>query len=154
MKCDLTWTKQKGLQLLDAWVVTNVGKVPAEEYLLRQRLAGVQGTNVSLIQRRAPNIEIGDIPKKRLGEIPPKWILILTQNEYPVPKDIPGRVCTGASVLPVPVHIDGPVAAAATPRDTDVMPRSIVSERGLVGEVLSMDDKSQEDMSVAVQLAS
>lgn len=139
---------------MDACVATNVVKVPAEEHFLRQGLAGVQGTDVSFIQRCVPNIEVGDIPKKRLGEIPSERILILTQNEYPLPKNIPGRVRPGARILPVPVHVDGPAAAAVVPRDADVMPRSIVSERGLVGEVLAMDDQSQEDASVAVQLAS
>lgn len=153
VKCDLTWTKQKGLHLLDAWVAANVLKVPAEEALVHQRLAGVQGADVSSVQRRVPHIQVGDVPIKRLGEIPPERVLILPQNEYPVPGKVAGRVCAGARVPPVPVHVDGPAAAATVPGDADVMPRPIVREGGLVGQVLPVDDQSQEDASLDVQLA-
>lgn len=134
-------------------MATNVLEVPAEERFLCQSHAGVQGQDVPYVQRNIPNVEVGDIPKKRLGEIPSKGILILAQNEYPLPKNVPGRVRTRAGVPPVPVHVDGPAAAAAAPRDADVMPPSVVTEGGLVGEVLPMDDESQEDASLDVQLA-
>lgn len=153
-KCVLTWTEQEGLHLLDAWVAAHVLKVPAEEALVLQRTAGVQGQDVSSVQRRVPHIQVGDVPKKRLSEIPPKRVLILPQNEYPVPGKVPGHVCTGAHVLPVPVHIDGPAAAAAAPGDADVMPHPVVGEADFIGKVLPVDDQSQEDASLDVQLAS
>lgn len=53
-------------------MATNVLEVPAEEHFLCQRHAGVQGQDVAFIQRNIPNVKVGDIPKKRLGEIPSK----------------------------------------------------------------------------------
>lgn len=106
------------------------------------------------IQRNIPNMKVGEISKERLGEIPSKGILILAQNEYPTPRNVPGSVWTRVSVPPVPVHVDGPVPAAGAPRDTDVMPSSIVTEGRLVGKMLPVDDERQEHASLVVQLAS
>lgn len=153
MKSDLTCTRQEGVHLSDAGVATDLLQVPAEEHFLCQSHAGVQGQDVAFIQRNIPNVEVGDIPKEGLGEIPSEGILILAQNEYPVPKNVPGGVWARARVPPAPVHVDGPAAAAAAPRDADVMPPPVVAEGGLVGEVLPVDDEGQEDTSLDVQLA-
>lgn len=138
---------------MDVRVAADVLQVPAEEDVLFQRLAGVQRANVPLIQRRRPDRQVGDVARERLGEVPPKRVLVLAQDEDPVPKEVPGRVCARAGVLHVAVHVDGPGAVAAAPRDADVVPGAVVSEGGLVGEVLPVDDESQEDACVHVPLA-
>lgn len=40
-------------------------------------------------QGRIPNVQVSDIPRKGLCEIPSKGVLVLAQDEYPVGVDIP-----------------------------------------------------------------
>jgi len=134
-------------------VCAEVGGAPAEEQLPGRGQAGVEGADVPRLQRRPPHVEVGDIPKKRLREVPSERVLVLTQDEDPVPVDAPGGVGAGARVPSVPVHVDGPEAAAPPPRDAHVVPRPVVGEGRLVGEVLPVDDERQQDAALQVHLA-
>lgn len=153
-KCDLTWTKQKCKNLFNFWMGAYVVSVPTEEHFLCQWDTCIMGKDMPFFKRNIPNIQVSDISKKGLCEIPSKRILILSQNEYPLPKNIPGNVHAQAHIFPFSIYIDSPVAIAVLPCNTDVMPSSIVGERCLVRLVPSMDDECQKDASLQVHLAS
>lgn len=99
-------------------------------------------------------MQIRDVSKERLSEVPSERILILTKNQNPIPKDLPRGFRARGRVSSLAVHIDIPVAVAAVPRDTNVMPSSVVWEGSFVRKVLPMDDERQQDSSLDVQLAS
>lgn len=150
---ELTWTNQTGLNLLHCRVAANVVEAPFEKPFLGQSWTRVQGPNVSWFQGHVPHIQVSDISKKRFCEIPTKRVLILTEDQNPIPMDISVCVRPWALVFNLSIHIDGPVVATPTPCDTDLMPRSIIWEGGLIRQVLSMDDERQEDAALNVQLA-
>lgn len=128
-------------------------QVPAEDGVLGLGGAGTEAADLPRFQRRVPKIEIGDISNKGLRKIPSERVLVLTQDEYPISVDILGGVCVRARVLPVPVHVDGPAAVAAVPRDADVVPRSVVGKRRLIGQMLPVDDERQQDPPLHVHLS-
>lgn len=130
-----------------------MGKVPTEKRFLGYGWTCIDSEDMPFFQRNIPNIQVSDISKKWLCEIPSKWILVLTQNEYAISIYISGSICAWAHVLPVPIHIDFPVATTSAPCDTDMMPSSIIGEKCLVWQMLPMDDEGQEDASLHVHLA-
>lgn len=153
LSANLTWTKKHGLQLFDDWMAAYTVSAPAEENLLGQRRTGVEGTELPRLQRDIPNIQVGDISNKGLREIPSKGILVLTQDEYPVPVDIPWSVQPRPHVFPLPIHIDSPVAIAPAPGNTQVMPCSVIGKGGLIWLVFPVDDECQENTPLHVHLA-